>query len=66
MNSNSYWTCPHCGKSLKGHLGGTKSFRQLSRPQQKATIANTAKNLKAMQRIYREGASTQPRRGSES
>ena len=45
-------TCPHCGKSVKGHDDGTKTFRELSREQQRAAIANATKNLAAMKQIY--------------
>jgi len=38
---------------LRGHVRGTKTFRQLSRAQQRASIAKTARDLKDMQRIYR-------------
>lgn len=44
--------CPKCGSSVKGHFGGVKNFRELSRAQQRASIAKTARDLKAMQRIY--------------
>ena len=49
--------CPHCGKSVKGHDDGKKNFRELSREQQRATIANATKNLKEMRAIYKEGTS---------
>ena len=44
--------CPHCGKSIRGHAGGTRVFRQLSPAQQRAAIAKTARDLRDMRRIY--------------
>jgi len=55
--------CPHCGKtvSVKGHAGGLKDFRHLTREQQRASIANTARNLKRMREIYHgQSRRTQP------
>lgn len=49
--------CPACAKEIsltvKGHERGTKTFRELSRPQQRAAIAKTTRDLKAMREIYR-------------
>ena len=48
--------CPACGEqvtvTVKGHASGTKTFRELSRAQQRASIAKTARDLKAMREIY--------------
>ena len=44
--------CPHCDKSVKGHAGGTKTFRELTPTQQRAAIAKTARDLKEMREIY--------------
>jgi len=52
-------TCPHCGKSVKGHDDGTKTFRELSRDQQRAAIANATKNLNAMKEIYDAAANAE-------
>jgi hypothetical protein len=41
-------------KALKGHLGGLKTFRELSPAQMRAAIASTAEHLKDMQRVYKE------------
>jgi len=46
--------CPHCGKSIKGHDGGTKDFRDLTPEQQRASIAKTARDLKEMREIYQD------------
>jgi len=46
--------CPHCDKNIKGHDSGRQTFRELTRPQQRASIAKTARDLQAMRRIYRE------------
>lgn len=48
--------CPRCGKNLKGHAGGMKAFRELSRLQQKAAIAGWASILKKMKGVYRSEA----------
>ena len=40
-------------QAAKGHARGTKTFRELSRAQQRAAIAKAARDLKDMQRIYR-------------
>lgn len=45
-------TCPHCGKSVKGHADGTKAFRELTRKQQAASIRQAKANLKKMEAIY--------------
>lgn len=50
--------CPHCGRSIKGHAGGTKDFRALTRQQQRAAIAKTVRDLKAMREIYRAASTT--------
>ena len=44
--------CPHCNKSIKGHANGEKDFRELTRRQQQATIANAERLLKAYRAIY--------------
>jgi hypothetical protein len=44
--------CPTCGRSIKGHFHGLKNFRELSRPQQLASIAKSSRDLKAMREIY--------------
>ena len=44
--------CPHCKKSVKGHLDGEKTFRELTRKQQLATINQAKANLKKMEAIY--------------
>ena len=44
--------CPKCAQSIKGHANGEKDFRQLTRPQQRAAIANAARLLKAYRAIY--------------
>lgn len=49
---------PLCGKSIKGHAGGTKDFRVLTRQQQRAAIAKTARDLKAMREIYQAATVT--------
>ena len=49
---------PHLGESIKGHAGGTKDFRALTRQQQRATIAKTARDLKAMREIYQGATAT--------
>jgi hypothetical protein len=45
--------CPGCGKSIKGHALGKKGFRELTKAQQRAAIAKTARDLKEMREIYR-------------
>ena len=50
--------CPHCGKSVKGHAGGTKDFRALTRQQQRAAIAKTGRDLKGMREIYQAATAT--------
>jgi hypothetical protein len=49
--------CPHCGATIvpKGHVRGTKGFRELSPAQQRAAIAKTTRDVKAMGAIYRAG-----------
>lgn len=48
--------CPKCGEQItitvKGHASGTKTFRELTRVQQRAAIAKTARDLQAMREIY--------------
>jgi len=41
---------------VKGHADGTKDFRELSRAQQKAAIAKTARDLNAMREIFQAEA----------
>ena len=44
--------CPNCKQSIKGHADGKKDFRELTRSQQRATIANATRLLKAYREIY--------------
>jgi hypothetical protein len=44
--------CPACGQNIKGHFHGLKNFRDLSRAQQRASIAKSTRDLKAMRAIY--------------
>lgn len=44
--------CPHCGGNIKGHANGTKTFRELTRAQQRAAIAKTTCDLTEMRAIY--------------
>jgi hypothetical protein len=48
--------CPQCGANVvpKGHVRGTTGFRELSPAQQRAAIAKTTRDVKAMMAIYRE------------
>ncbi len=52
--------CPHCKKSVKGHLDGEKTFRELSRKQQLAAIKQAKANLKKMEAIYASNATPSP------
>lgn len=45
-------SCPHCGKSIKGHAGYSKGFRALTKRQRAAAIAKTAGDLKRMRAIH--------------
>ena len=46
--------CPHCGKSIKGHAGYAKGFRELTKTQRVAAIAKTAGDLNRMRAIHIE------------
>ena len=45
--------CPHCGKAIKGHAKGTKSFRDLNKAQRRASIAKQSRDLKEAKEIHR-------------
>ncbi len=46
--------CQKCGAPLKGHVRGTRTFRELSRVQQRSAIAKATRDLKAMRRVFNE------------
>ncbi len=56
--------CMNCGKILKGHANGEKDFRQLTRRQQQATIANATRLLKAYRSIYAASLAILPSDGA--
>ena len=49
-------TCSHCGGvdtiTVKGHVGGTKSFEELTDAQRRASLAKMFRDARTAQRVY--------------